>query len=77
MHDLIKKLNEFTALSRERELTPSEQEERAKTRQEYLKVFKSNFESHLKTIKIVDDEGNDVTPEKLKALKEGRVEDDK
>jgi uncharacterized protein YnzC (UPF0291/DUF896 family) len=70
MDDLIKRINELTALAKERELSQSETIERQKLREEYLEIFRSNFKEQLKAVKIVDENGNDVTPEKLKKIKD-------
>jgi uncharacterized protein YnzC (UPF0291/DUF896 family) len=70
MDDLIKRINELTALAKERELSQSETIERQKLREEYLEIFRSNFKEQLKAVKIVDKNGNDVTPEKLKKIKD-------
>jgi uncharacterized protein YnzC (UPF0291/DUF896 family) len=70
MDDLIKRINELTALAKERELSQSETIERQKLREEYLEIFRSNFKEQLKAVKIVDKNGNDVTPDKLKKIKD-------
>jgi uncharacterized protein YnzC (UPF0291/DUF896 family) len=70
MDDLIKRINELTALAKERELSQSETIERQKLREEYLEIFRSNFKEQLKSVKIVDENGNDVTPDKLKKIKD-------
>jgi uncharacterized protein YnzC (UPF0291/DUF896 family) len=70
MDDLIKRINELTALAKERELSQSETIERQKLREEYLEIFRSNFKEQLKSVKIVDENGNDVTPDKLKKNKD-------
>ena len=49
-------------------LTPVEQEEQLLLRQEYLEVFRGGMRNHIEGLKIVDEEGNDVTPEKLKQI---------
>ncbi|QEH61857.1 hypothetical protein SCHIN_v1c06600 [Spiroplasma chinense] len=73
MEKLIKRINELAAIKKERELTDSEKKEQAKLRAEYIKNFKKGFEEQLASIKVVDSEGNDVTPEKLKEKqKEGQ-----
>ena len=37
-------------------------------RQEYLEVFRGGMRNHIEGLKIVDEDGNDVTPEKLKQI---------
>lgn len=69
---LIDRINELARLARERELTPPEQKERQALRQEYLKLFRANVNSHLLNIKVVDETGADVTPAKLKLAKAQR-----
>ena len=32
----------------------------------YLKAFRSGFKQQLMGVKVVDEEGNDITPQKLK-----------
>ena len=43
--------------------------EQDKLRKEYIRLFREGFKSQLKTIKVVDEKGNDITPEKLKREK--------
>ena len=62
MDEIVKKINEFTKLSKERELTEEEKKEREKYRRLYIDKFKESLKGHLDKIKIVkvDDEGNPV-----------------
>ena len=62
MDEIVKKINEFTKLSKERELTEKEKKEREKYRRLYIDKFKESLKGHLDNIKIVkvDDEGNPV-----------------
>lgn len=62
MDEIVKKINEFTKLSKERELTEEEKKEREKYRRLYIDKFKESLKEHLDNIKIVkvDDEGNPV-----------------
>lgn len=69
---LIDRINELARLAKERELTPEEQTERQTLRQEYLQVFRANVKSHLLNIKVVDETGADITPDKLKLAKAQR-----
>lgn len=43
----LKRINELTAISRERELTPEEQAERQQLRQDYLKAFRAQMRQQL------------------------------
>ena len=67
--ELLNRINELAKKSKEATLTKLEQEEQDKLRKEYLKMIRGQVESQLSTIKVVDEEGTDVTPDKLKELK--------
>lgn len=67
--DKLKRISELSKLSKERSLTDEEKDEQQSLREEYLKTFRENFRTHLHQIKVVDQKGNDVTPEKLKQSK--------
>lgn len=43
----LKRINELTAISRERELTAEEQAERQQLRQEYLEAFRAQMRQQL------------------------------
>lgn len=70
MKDLIKRINELAKKSKTIGLTEAEKEEQQKLRQEYLKIFRGNMKKTLLNTKVVDAEGKDVTPEKLRREKE-------
>ena len=70
MEDIIKRINELANKSKTVGLTEEEKEEQQKLRQEYLSVFRGNMKNTLLNVKVVDEEGNDVTPEKLKMEQE-------
>ena len=65
MDEIVKKINEFTRLSKERELTEEEKKEREKYRRMYIDKFKESVRGHLDNIKVirVDDEGNPIDDE--------------
>lgn len=67
--ELINKINALAQKSKEEGLTESEKEEQKKLREEYLKLIRGQVKSHIAGIKVVDEEGNDVTPKKAKELK--------
>ena len=72
MIDYSPRINELATLAKERELTPEEMEERDRLRKAFLKEFRKGFREQLLNTKVVDEEGNDITPEKLKKAKEAR-----
>jgi len=49
-------------------LTEIEAKEQSKLRGEYLQTFRASMLNTLKSVKVVDPEGNDVTPAKLKQV---------
>ncbi|THE11525.1 DUF896 domain-containing protein [Bacillus timonensis] len=70
------KLNRINALAKKAKsvgLTDKEKEEQQELRQEYLRVFRNSMTNTLHSVKVVDPEGNDVTPEKLKESKRKRL----
>lgn len=66
MKDLLKRINELANKSKTIGLTDEEKEEQKRLRQQYIEIFRGNFKKTLMNLKVVDEEGNDVTPEKLK-----------
>ena len=44
-------------------MTPEEAVEQAKLREEYIEGYRRSVRHHIEGIKVVDEEGNDVTPE--------------
>ncbi|MGP4079749.1 DUF896 domain-containing protein [Pseudalkalibacillus sp. R45] len=62
----IDRINELARKAKNEGLNKKEQEEQQKLRKEYLKAFRGGFKNQLRSIKVVDPEGNDVTPDKLK-----------
>lgn len=72
MKDLIPRINELSKISKERNLTAEETMEREALRHEYILRFRSGMEEELMTVKVVDEEGNDITKEKLRKLYEAK-----
>jgi len=65
------KLNRINALakkSKQEGLTAEEKKEQKLLREEYLGNIRSSFTNQLKTMTVVDPEGKDVTPQKVKDL---------
>ena len=64
----ISRINELAKKKKEEKLTPTEEKEQQLLRQEHLEAFRGGMRNHIEGLKIVDEEGNDVTPDKLKAI---------
>ena len=73
--NLLDRINELARKKKNKGLTESEQVEQAELRKEYIKLFRNQVENQLATIKVVDEEGNDVTPDKLQLLKDKKRKD--
>lgn len=66
----ISRINALANKAKTEGLTKEEQQEQQALRKEYLQTFRGQMLDHLKSVKVVDDKGNDITPEKLKKLKQ-------
>ena len=70
MDELRKRINELANKAKVEELNDDEKAEQASLRAEYLKTFRAGFKDQLMNVKVVDIDGNDVTPERLKQAQE-------
>ncbi|WP_163536876.1 DUF896 domain-containing protein [Gracilibacillus sp. YIM 98692] len=66
----IARINELANKSKKEGLSKEEQKEQQELREAYLKNVRKSFKNHMKGMTVVDPNGNDVTPEKLKKLKQ-------
>ncbi|HFH9313729.1 TPA: DUF896 family protein [Streptococcus agalactiae] len=64
----IARINELSKKKKTVGLTGEEKVEQAKLREEYIEGFRRSVRHYVEGIKLVDDEGNDVTPEKLRQV---------
>ena len=64
MTEIIAKINTLNATKKERELTTEELEELAKYRQLYLQNFKANMRNILDNTRVINENGEDITPKK-------------
>ncbi|MET3682224.1 uncharacterized protein YnzC (UPF0291/DUF896 family) [Alkalibacillus flavidus] len=68
----IDRINTLANKKKTKGLTKQEENEQQELRQEYLHAFRSSFKNQLHSMKVVDPEGQDVTPEKLKEEQENQ-----
>ena len=66
MKKIIDKINEYTKISKERELTEDEKIEREKYRKLYIDKFRESMKGHLDSIKIVNVDENESQVENTK-----------
>ena len=62
----MKRINELANKKKTTGLSIEEAKEQTTLRQEYLETFRSSMRETIEAVKVVDPEGNDVTPEKVK-----------
>ncbi len=70
MEKLLDRINELARIKKERELTNEELEERDFLREKYISLFREGLLEQLKSIKVVNESGEDITPQKIKDLKQ-------
>jgi len=66
--DKLDRINLLAKKAKSKGLTEAEAKEQSALRREYLETFRSSMFNTLKGVTVIDPEGNDVTPEKLKKL---------
>jgi len=65
----IARINELANKAKSEGLTDDEKQEQKQLREKYLDNIRQSLSNQVKSIKVVDPEGNDVTPDKVKQLK--------
>ncbi|AQP53436.1 hypothetical protein CBF34_08010 [Vagococcus penaei] len=71
--DKMARINELARKAKTEEgLTIAEQSEQKVLREEYLHQFRKGMRHHIEGMKVVDEEGTDVTPEKLKTIQKDK-----
>ncbi|WP_019242187.1 MULTISPECIES: DUF896 domain-containing protein [Bacillus] len=68
--DKIARINELAKKSKTTGLTPAEAKEQSKLRSEYLQTFRKSMSDTIEHLKVIDPEGNDVTPDRVKRIQE-------
>ena len=67
------KLNRINVLSKKSKstgLSIEEAKEQTQLRKEYLETFRSSMRDTIENVKVIDPEGTDVTPEKIKRARD-------
>lgn len=66
--DKLNRINQLAKKAKEGGLSEEEKVEQQQLRQEYLKNVRSSFKNQFKGMKVIDPNGKDVTPQKVKDL---------
>ncbi|GKV55503.1 UPF0291 protein [Sporosarcina sp. NCCP-2222] len=64
--DKIKRINELSNKSKTTGLSIEEAREQTALRKEYLQSLRTSMRNTIESVKVIDPEGNDVTPQKVK-----------
>jgi uncharacterized protein YnzC (UPF0291/DUF896 family) len=62
----LSRISELSQKSKSEGLTQEEAKEQSKLRKEYLETFRSSMRKTIENVKIIDPNGEDVTPEKIR-----------
>lgn len=72
MQQVVDEINKLAKIKKERSLNEQESQTRELLKQRYLELFRQNFKQQLSNIKVVDENNNDITSEKIKKLREAK-----
>jgi uncharacterized protein YnzC (UPF0291/DUF896 family) len=67
------RINELAKKAKSIGLTKEETLEQQQLRREYIQVFRKAMEDMLHSVTVIDPNGNDVTPQKLKESQKSRL----
>ena len=67
--ELLTKINELAAKNKEVGLTSAELQQRDQLRKQYLQQIRGQVLANINSFTLVDESGQDVTPEKIKEYK--------
>lgn len=74
---LIPRINELAKKAKDNGLTDDEKTEQDKLRKEYLAIFRENLKSQVEMTKVYDEDGKEVTSDKVKkAQRDKNLRDD-
>lgn len=66
------RINELARKKKAEGLTELEIAEQKLLREEYLEAFRGGMRHHIEGMKVIDPEGTDVTPDKLKEIQKAK-----
>jgi len=69
VNDLVKEINFLAHEQKNRVLTIEEMAYQKMLRERYIGLYRQNFKDNMRNITVVDENGRDITPDKLKAEK--------
>lgn len=70
----IERINELARKKKTEGLTEAEKVEQAELRQAYLSGVKSSLRHHVESIKVIDPDGNDITPKKARKARKAQYD---
>ncbi|MGE8203970.1 DUF896 domain-containing protein [Heyndrickxia sp. NPDC080065] len=68
--DKIARINALSKKAKNQGLTEAEAKEQSRLRREYLESFRSSMKNTIETVRVIDPNGNDVTPQKVREVQE-------
>ncbi|MEC5422601.1 DUF896 domain-containing protein [Virgibacillus sp. C22-A2] len=68
--DRLERINILAKKAKNEGLTDEEKVEQKNLREQYLNNVRSSFKNQFKSMTVMDPEGNDVTPQKVRDLQE-------
>ena len=68
--DKLKRIGELSRKSKTAGLSVEEAKEQSSLREEYLQTFRKTMRGTIENVKVIDPNGDDVTPEKIKNIRE-------
>jgi len=68
----LERINYLAKKAKSETLTQEEKREQQELRQEYLQSIRQSFTNQITSVTVIDPEGNDVTPDKVKQIKRNR-----
>ena len=68
----LSRLNELAKKKKEGTLTEEEMKEQQALREEYLLTFRESMKNTIENMRVIDPNGDDVTPEKVTKIQEER-----